>query len=84
MIRIGTLVEVMNEAGYYSSNMQKASTRTTSRIYKPLPKRKPLDAEDDMADKKSIVTRFMPKTGSLADKMQRARYNSIAKYSRSA
>lgn len=83
---VGSLVEVINEASYYSSNMQNASSRTTSRLYRPLPKRKSLD--DDTYSTKSSNTTMMsktgPRTGSLADRMQRARYNTLAKYSRSA
>ena len=81
---VGSLIEVINEASYYSNNMQNVSTRTTSRLYKPLPKRKSIDDQDSERTTTKIVPKTGPRTGSLADRMQRARYNSLAKYARSA
>ena len=55
------------------------SSRPSSRLYSALP-RKSVDDES----KPSIVGKVGPRTGSLADRMQRSRYNTLAKYARSA
>lgn len=78
---VGTLLEVVHKTGYYSDTMKNVamSSRPSSRLYSALP-RKSVDDES----KPSIVGKVGPRTGSIADRMQRSRYNTLAKYARSA
>lgn len=79
---VGTLLEVVHKTGYYSDTMKNVAmaSRPSSRLYNSLPK---MSANDEQK-KSSMVGKVGPRTGSLADRMQRSRYNTLAKYARSA
>ena len=80
---IGTLLEVVHKTGYYSDTMKNVAmaSRPSSRLYSALPK---MSTDNGSKQKPSMIGKFGPRTGSLADRMQRSRYNTLAKYARSA
>ena len=79
---VGTLLEVVHKTGYYSDTMKNVAmnSRPSSRLYSALPPRRPIDDES----KSPMVGKVGPRTGSLADRLQRVRYNTLTKYARSA